>query len=209
VANRLSELIEDVREVSVDRDEKRELLTLRATACDGTSYPAQALSDGTLRFLALVVLELDRGVPGLVCLEEPENGIHPERIPAMLRLLQDIAADVDEPVGPDNPLRQVIVNTHSPTVVGEVHDDSLVIAELQEAIRNGDRYRRACFSCLPDTWRAKSSPPPGIASRGTLLAYLNPHARPALGTEERPRRRRRVVDRPDLGPLLPFPDGGK
>ena len=34
---------------------------------------------------------------------QPENGIHPKRIPAMLRLLQDIATDVDEPVGPDNP----------------------------------------------------------------------------------------------------------
>jgi predicted ATPase len=117
VANRLSELIDDVREVWIDRDERRELLTLNVLDRDGTSHPARALSDGTLRFLALAVLEMDPEARGLLCLEEPENGIHPERIPAMLGLLRDIVTDVSEPLGPDNPLRQVIVNTHSPAVV--------------------------------------------------------------------------------------------
>src|SRR5262249_23318040 len=117
VANRLAELINDVCAVWIDRDERRELLTLQVKDRKGTSFPARALSDGTLRFLALAVLELDPESQSLLCLEEPENGIHPERIPAMLRLLQDIAVNVEEPVSPDNPLRQVIVNTHSPAVV--------------------------------------------------------------------------------------------
>ncbi len=107
IANRLAELINDVYEVGIDRDERRETLTLQVTGRDGTAHPARALSDGTLRFLALAVLDLDPEAQGLLCLEEPENGIHPERIPAMLRLLQDIATDVDEPIGVDNPLRQL------------------------------------------------------------------------------------------------------
>jgi len=119
VANRLAELIDGVYDVSIDRDERRELLTLLLTDRTGTSHPARALSDGTLRFLALTVLELDSEARWLLCLEEPENGIHPERIPAMLNLLQDIATDVAEPIGPDNPLRQVIGNTHSPAVVSQ------------------------------------------------------------------------------------------
>jgi predicted ATPase len=86
VANRLSELIDDVHEVAVDRDERRELLTLMVTGADNTRHPARALSDGTLRFLALAVLLQDPEARGVICLEEPENGIHPERIPAMLRL---------------------------------------------------------------------------------------------------------------------------
>ncbi len=126
VANRLSELVDDVREVYVDRDERRELFTLMVRGRDGTSHPALALSDGTLRFLALAALEIDPAATGLICLEEPENGIHPERVPAMLKLLQDIATDAEEPVGPDNPLRQVIINTHSPAVVAQVPEDSLV-----------------------------------------------------------------------------------
>ena len=85
LSNRLSELIGNVRSIRVDRDEKRELLTLMMTGREGTELPARALSDGTLRFLALSVLELDPETPGLICMEEPENGIHPDRIPAMLK----------------------------------------------------------------------------------------------------------------------------
>ena len=153
VANLLAELIDDVGEVGIDRDERRELLTLIVIARDGTSHPARALSDGTLRFLALAVLELDSQAQGLLCLEEPENGIHPERIPKILKLLQDIATDVNEAIGIDNPLRQVIINTHSPSVVMQVPDESLLVAELKETVDSGKRFKRVCFGCLPNTWR--------------------------------------------------------
>src|SRR5207247_1192703 len=104
VATRLADLIEDVRAVTVERDEKRELLTVVVTDAEKTNHPAQALSDGTLRFLALSVVELDPSATGLICLEEPENGVHPRRIPAMLRLLADIVSDTTAPVDEDNPL---------------------------------------------------------------------------------------------------------
>ncbi len=211
VANRLADLIDDVYEIGMDRDEKRDLLTLLVTDRDLTSHPARALSDGTLRFLALAVLELHPEGQGLLCLEEPENGIHPARIPAMLRLLQDIATDVDEPIGPDNPLRQVIVNTHSPVVVSQVPDDSLLVVELKEMLRPGQRFKGACFSCLPDTWRSQKSPPEevSIVSKGKLLAYLNPfaHEEPDWDDDRRSkqtqRKKRRVMDRADLQMLLP------
>lgn len=208
IANRLSELIDDAQEVSIDRDERRELLTLQVKGRDGTAHPARALSDGTLRFLALAVLELDPEAHGLICLEEPENGIHPERIPAMLRLLQDIAVDPTEPIGSDNPLRQVIINTHSPAVVGQVPEDSLIVAELKEMVVANQRFKRLSLSCLTDTWRQKVLQ---TVSKGKLLSYLNPIApmEPVLEpnvdskAEKRPRIRR-VVDRQDLQPLLPF-----
>ncbi len=47
VANTLAELIDDVQGVTIDRDEKRELLTLQIMGKDGTLHPARALSDGT------------------------------------------------------------------------------------------------------------------------------------------------------------------
>ena len=148
VANRLSELIENVRGIRVDRDEKRELLTLMMKGADGTELPARALSDGTLRFLALAVLELDPETPGVICLEEPENGIHPDRIPAMLRLLQDIATDPEEPADDTNPLRQVIVNTHSPSVVMAVPDDSLLLARTTPELQGTERFSKVVFACV-------------------------------------------------------------
>ena len=78
--------------------------------------PRQLHFDGTLRFLALTAIA-EAADAGVYCMEEPENGIHPERLEAMNRLLHDIAVDPDEPVATDNPLRQVIVATHSPYFV--------------------------------------------------------------------------------------------
>lgn len=204
IANRLSELVEAVRGISVDRDVKRELLTLEVTDREGTPLPAMSLSDGTLRFLALAVLEMDPLSQGVICLEEPENGIHPERIPAMLRLLQDIATDPEEPVDETNPLRQVIVNTHSPVVVGQVPDGDLLVAELRERISEGARFRTASFLPLPQTWRAEEDGI-GCVSRGKLLPYLSPLASPPeepKGEQRTPKTR--VADRKDINPWLPF-----
>jgi predicted ATPase len=216
LANRLAELMEDVRKIRVDRDERRELYTVQVTDVDRTTHSARALSDGTLRFLALAVLELDPHSQGLLCLEEPENGIHPSRIPAMLRLLQDIAAGTQEPVGPDNPLRQVIINTHSPLVVAQVPEDSLLLAELKDAVSGTKRFKRSCFSCLPNTWREAKTPEgekPDIISRGDVIKFLNPIAPESEGDDihfgirpRHPRRAssktRRVVDRSDIGEWL-------
>lgn len=200
IANRLSGLIDDVYEVWVDRDAKRELLTLHVTDSSRTPHPARALSDGTLRFLALTVLELDPETKGLLCLEEPENGIHPERIPAMLTLLQDIAVDTSAAIGRDNPLRQVIINTHSPAVVAQVPDDTLLVAELKEAIQSERRFNKVCFSSLPDTWRSKI-PEVSIVPKGKLLSYLNP-AEPPEPAEMR--QKRRVIDREDVRQMSIF-----
>ena len=212
--NRLGELIDDVAGIAVDKDEKRQLLTLKVTGRDGAVFPARSLSDGTLRFMALTVLEMDTFAQGVVCLEEPENGIHPARIPAMIRLLRDIATDPDEPVDETNPLRQVIVNTHSPGVVLDVPEESLLVAETREDIRSNQRVRKVVFSCLPDTWRKTADPTVRVVPKGRLLAYLNPVAPPleqptslySAGDEPRlvPRAKgRRVADREDLSPYLP------
>ena len=198
IANRLAGLIDGVHDINIEPDEKRELLTLHVKNEEGTFHPARALSDGTLRFLALAVLENDPHIQGVLCLEEPENGIHPARIPAILQLLRDIAVDTQDPVGEDNPLRQVIVNTHSPAVFQQVPDESVVFVKAREEIDEEERrYKKAHFLCLTDTWRAKVSE---YADLGDLLPYLNP----VLPKNSRPRQKR-VVDREDVQQLLlPF-----
>jgi hypothetical protein len=155
---------------------------------------------------------MDPQARGVVCLEEPENGIHPERIPAMLDLLRDIATDPDEPVDDTNPLRQVIVNTHSPAVVLEVPDDTLLVVESR-ADTGSERSRKAVFGCLPGTWREKAGTT--AVAKGRLLSYLNPIApsdaawdgfyarigRRAVAAVSKGRPR--VADREDLQAYLP------
>lgn len=172
ITNRLSELIDDVYELYIDADKSRELLTLRITDRNGTNYPARSLSDGTLRFLALSVIALDPKTNGLIYMEEPENGIHPKRIPAMLRLLEDIACDAENPAGKDNPLRQVIFNTHSPDIVNLLPDNTLLVAELKEKVKDQSRFKGVWFSWLSNTWRAKADPSKHPIAKGELLNYL-------------------------------------
>ena len=91
----------------------------------------------------------------------------------MLDLLQDIATDPFGLIGPDNPLRQVIVNTHSPAVVAQIPEDALLMAETKSNFQDGARFDRLSFRCLPNTWRASTSEM-RVVSKGQLMAYLNP-----------------------------------
>jgi len=196
IAQRLTELIENVKGIRVDPDPVRRAYSILVDDHTGNEIPARGLSDGTLRFLALAILEQDPLVTGVICLEEPENGIHPKRLPAMITLLRDIAVDTTEACGADNPLRQVIINTHSPSVVAEVPDVSLVIAVDRSAYYQDRLVHSPSFLGLPDTWRAKVS---GFAvSRGLLIPYLNP----IRAKQQESRNPDRVVDRDDLQMLF-------
>lgn len=202
VGARLARLVDEVRSIRVDHDERRQTLTLEATDRTGTPYPASSLSGGSLRFLALAVLERDPESQGLLCVEEPENGVHPERVPALLELLQEMAVDVQEPLSAENPLRQVIVNTHSPAVVTQVSEESVLVALLAETRREGlGTFRKVELHPLPETWRAKLPESKAPVPYDEMLAYLNPLTLPAAWRPVAKKRRRREAD---AGPLLPF-----
>ena len=202
VAAWLSELIDDVAAVRIDRDEQRELLTLEVTDQSGTVYPARSLSDGALRFLALSVLESDPKATGLICMEEPENSIHPSRIPLILGLLQNIATDVTVPVGPENPLCQVIISTHSASVIQEIFDDTLLIAESAEDVSDSQQFNGVRFSWLSDTWRAKALPEVAPVSKDQLLAYLGPTLSRTPLPKSKLKGNQRIINRSDIQPLL-------
>jgi predicted ATPase len=193
VANRLAELVDGIAKVRVHHDIIQKLFTIKMMDRYGIELPAGSLSDGTLRFLALTILALDPEDTGLLCLEEPENGIHPERMEAMLTLLKDIAIDVEEPSGPDNPLRQVIMNTHSPSVVGLVEDESLLFSQIDQGTKCEACSCGLELRCLEDTVRAKKFGMKTLG-RGQIIDYLagnlNREEATAPGTK-----RRRVIDR--------------
>ena len=108
-------------------------------------------------------------------MEEPENGIHPARIEAMLDLLRDIATNTEEPLEEGSQLRQVIINTHSPAVVNRLPADTLVFAEREKVLdEQGNLTNKVRFAALPDTWRTQASEPSATITLGKILAYLNP-----------------------------------
>lgn len=139
----------------MDLDRHREMFTLFLDERHGPRLPARALSEGTLRFLALCTLLEDPRFTGLLCMEEPENGIHPANLPAVIELVQDLA--VDPRIEPDdaNPFRQVIINTHSPGVVQLCNPADLLLADLVPHRAGGSTAARG-LELLPyrESWRA-------------------------------------------------------
>lgn len=172
VADRLSDLTGvSVEGLRVEPDAVREVFTLFLQERTGLRLPARALSEGTLRFLALCVLLEDPTVTGLICMEEPENGIHPANLPAMVNLVRDLAVDPQEAPAFDNPFRQVIVNTHSPGVVQLCSPEDLLLAELRPH-RAPDGSMATALSLVPfrGSWRATDEGP--SFSEADVLAYL-------------------------------------
>jgi predicted ATPase len=171
VANQLATLLPDVSNVFVDVDERRQLKTLYLETTSGIRHEARSLSDGTLRFLALAIIGADGEAGGVICLEEPENGIHPARIPAIVELLNQMAVDTRYPVDEHNPLRQIIINTHSPLVIERLKLDNLIVSQAYKR----DGASLSTFSPIQSTWRdafadaAKGTRPVGF---GALMAYL-------------------------------------
>ncbi|KKZ14986.1 MAG: hypothetical protein TH68_02770 [Candidatus Synechococcus spongiarum 142] len=177
VSRRLSELV-PVQSVSVDEDKQRQRLALEVVERSGLKLQANSISDGTLRFLALATLCETVNESAVICMEEPENGIHPTRLSAMNQLLHDIAVDPEEAVALDNPLRQIIVATHSPYFVQLQDKNDLVLAK-NPAVRDYAGNVVLPLKCFPllGSWRAQSvndrerqSPGVGVLD---LQAYMD------------------------------------
>lgn len=167
IADRLSDLLgARVESIDVDRDLVREVYTLYVDEGGGRRLPARALSEGTLRFLALCVILEDTSSHELICMEEPENGIHPANLPAMIQLVRDLAVDPAYAPDDDNPLRQVIINTHSPGVVQLCEEGDLVLAGTPS------RERGLVLYGYEDNWRVAAGAP--SFSRLDALPYLTP-----------------------------------
>jgi predicted ATPase len=171
IANRVSGLAGvDVRSLRVDVDETRQLFSLMVSGARREELPARALSEGTLRYLALCVMLEDAANAGLITMEEPENGIHPASLGEVVQLVRDLAVDAERAPGPDNPFRQVIVNTHSPGVVQLVGEQDLLYATEKQVLRDGGTVRALQLDGMAGTWRTQPDRPG--ASRASLLDYL-------------------------------------
>lgn len=82
----------------------------------GAKISARSASDGTLRFLGLLVALLTVPEGSMVLVEEPDVGLHPSRIHLLASLIEDTAKHRS---------LQVIATTHSPTLLAHLSDEAL------------------------------------------------------------------------------------
>lgn len=97
--------------------------------------PATRLSDGTIRFMAILAQLLSPTPPPLICMEEPELGLHPDAIALLASLLQEASTRT-----------QLIVTTHSDILISALTEvaDSVLVCDY----RNGTVMRRVESSQL-------------------------------------------------------------
>jgi predicted ATPase len=184
LANQLADLVDDVQAVRLRDDERAQTLVIEVQGKDGIFHPASSLSDGTLRFLVLATFLQDSEATGLLCLEEPENGIHPSRILRMINLLRDLGVDPTGELGDGNPLRQVVVNTHSPAVMASLEVDELVYVNTRSVQIGGSRGEVAHLQVPPGSWRATELTPDRLVTRGSLTPYVPfAHREPKSGEQ--------------------------
>ena len=86
-----------------------------------SGFSADLLSDGTLKFLCLIAILKSPDPPPLICIEEPELGLHPDWIKLVAELMQSAANRT-----------QLVVTTHSPQLVAKLHPDQIIVAEKVE-----------------------------------------------------------------------------
>jgi predicted ATPase len=112
--------------------------------------PPTRLSDGTIRFVALLATLLSPSPPPLVCIEEPELGLHPDAV----TLIADLLLEASERM-------QLIVTTHSDALVSALTNqaDAVIACERPGAgtiLRRLDPKKLASWLDdyrLGDLWR--------------------------------------------------------
>jgi predicted ATPase len=89
------------------------------------------MSDGTLKFLCLLAALFHPKPPPLICIEEPELGLHPDA----LQLVAEALVEASESV-------QLIVTTHSDALIDSLSDrpDSVLVCERD--FENSTQFKR-------------------------------------------------------------------
>jgi len=87
------------------------------------TIPASRLSDGTLRYLCLLAILCHPNPPPLVCIEEPELGLHPDILPTLATLMREASEKC-----------QIVVTTHSDVLVDAMTDtpEAVLVCEKHD-----------------------------------------------------------------------------
>ncbi len=98
------------------------------------TVPATRLSDGTLRYLGLLAILCHPAPPPLVCIEEPELGLHPDVLPTIAELLREASTRT-----------QIIATTHSDALLDAFTDapEAVVVTERTNGSTSFRRLRQA------------------------------------------------------------------
>ena len=79
------------------------------------------ISDGTMRILCLIAILKSPNPAPLICIDEPEIGLHPEWIKVVGELLEEASTRT-----------QLVVTTHSPELVSKMKPENVIVCEKED-----------------------------------------------------------------------------
>jgi len=116
------------------------------------TIPAVRLSDGTLRWICLLIILLNPSPPPLICIEEPELGLHPD----MIAILADLLKEASEKT-------TLIITTHSDLLIDALSEtpEAVVVVEKEDGVTKLNRLNSKElsewmkeYSSLGNLWRS-------------------------------------------------------
>ena len=126
----LANLVPGVLDLEVERNEAAREYQLFLKMRDDARFSSRVISDGTLRIVALLTMLYDPRHRGVICFEEPENGVHEARVQGVIELLRASCTDLRvAPESETTKLTQIIVNTHSSAVLSCLNPHEIILAE--------------------------------------------------------------------------------
>lgn len=142
ISSDLSRLIPSTRKVRSMTTSDQKEYSYEVEMAEGVNFSSRVISDGTLRLLTLITVLNDPNRHGLLCFEEPENGIHGGRVATLVELIRDATGAFTEDYF------QVLINTHSPAVMEALRDHEIIAADIvnvqvEGQVERKTRMRRA------------------------------------------------------------------
>ncbi|GGL87478.1 MULTISPECIES: AAA family ATPase [Micromonospora] len=149
----LAAVIPGVTRVRLSEDDARRQRQVMVVTRDEAPFSARVASDGTLRAIALLAALYDPRGAGLICFEEPENGIFPQRLAQFVRYLRNLVDRALNSPTDGAALTQLILSSHSPAILRALQplDDREVAAVFMDVV---SRVQRGHRPSRISRWRA-------------------------------------------------------
>ena len=130
VEEHLKRFYEPFQRSSIQGHSEGSLLAIKERGLSEWTY-ANRLSDGTVRYLCLLAILCHPNPPPLICIEEPEIGLHPD-------ILHDVALLLLEA----SERTQLIVTTHSDILINALSGDPETVVVCERDFDAGTTFRR-------------------------------------------------------------------
>ena len=121
IEERIKMVNPNFKDISFDFIGAKSLLVLRENNLS-RSVPLEHISDGTIRFLLLLSILYNPERGSLICIDEPEIGLHPDMINTVAKAIKYAANDGT----------QLIIATHSPILLNQFDLEDIWIFEKNQ-----------------------------------------------------------------------------